>query len=147
MSRLVEWLAVAPPPGEHGGDGARLAAALGIPVEDVLDLSVSLNPCAPDVVRLAGRRLEALRHYPDEADATAALARAVGVDPARVVLTNGAAEAIAIVAAEVGEGWVEEPDFSLYARHLPSVRPGAGRWRSNPGNPRGRLAPAEAGAA
>lgn len=146
MSSLA-WLAVAPPAGEHGGDGARLAAALGIPVDDVLDLSVSLNPCAPDVVRLARRRLEALRRYPDEREATAAVARAVGVDGARVVLTNGAAEAIAIVAAEVGEGWVEPPDFSLYARHLPSVRRGAGRWRSNPGNPLGRLAPAEAVAA
>lgn len=150
MSSLAAWRAVpmvAPPPGEHGGDGARLAAALGIDPGDVLDLSVSLNPAAPDVARLAGKRLDALRRYPDERDATAAVARAVGVDAGRVVLTNGAAEAIALVAAEVGEGWVEPPEFSLYARHLPSLRRGAGRWRSNPANPSGRLAPRDAVAA
>ncbi|MFP5319995.1 MAG: aminotransferase class I/II-fold pyridoxal phosphate-dependent enzyme [Acidimicrobiia bacterium] len=139
---LAGWLAVAPPPGEHGGDGARLAAALGVDVADVLDLSVSVNPCAPDVARVAARRLDALRRYPDEADATRALAEALGVPAARVVLTNGGAEAIALVAAEVGEGWVEPPEFSLYARHLPVVRPGAGRWRSNPRNPLGTLAAA-----
>jgi len=51
------------------------------------------------------------------------------------------------VAADVGEGWVEPPDFSLYERHLPVVRRGAGRWRSNPCNPTGELAPAPATAA
>lgn len=140
--RLSQGLALAPPPGEHGGDGARLAAALGVDVAGVVDLSVSVNPCPPDVVRLAASRLDALLRYPDEADAVAALSGALAVDAGRLVLTNGGAEAIALVAAEVGEGWVEPPEFSLYARHLPVVRPGAGRWRSNPRNPRGTLAAA-----
>jgi threonine-phosphate decarboxylase len=131
---------IAPAPGEHGGDGARLAAALGIPVDDVLDLSASLNPCAPDVPGLAARHLGALRRYPDHTEATAALAAALGVAPARVVLTNGGAEAIALVAAEAGVGWVEPPDFSLYERHLPRLDRAAGRWRSNPRNPTGELA-------
>jgi threonine-phosphate decarboxylase len=138
---------IAPAPGEHGGDGGRLAAALGIPVADVLDLSASLNPCAPDVARLAAGHLAGLRRYPDATGATAALAAALGVDPARVVLTNGGAEAIALVAAEVGAGWVEPPDFSLYERHLTRLDPTAGRWRSNPRNPTGELAaPGEAAA-
>ena len=132
---------IAPPPGDHGGDGARLAAALGIDVDDVLDLSASLNPCAPDVAALAAQHLGELRRYPDAGPATAALADAIGVDLDRVVLTNGGAEAIALVAAEVGAGWVEPPDFSLYERHLPVLDPGAGRWRSNPRNPTGELAP------
>jgi histidinol-phosphate/aromatic aminotransferase/cobyric acid decarboxylase-like protein len=34
---------------------------------------------------------------------------------------------------------VDEPDFSLYRRHL-QMRPGAGRWRSNPHSPSGLLA-------
>ena len=138
---------VAPAPGDHGGDGERLAAALGIDVGDVLDLSVSLNPCAPDVVALARRRLDALRRYPDAKVATAALASVLGVDAERVILTNGGSEAIALVASEVREGWVEAPDFSLYERHLAAVRRGAGRWRSNPCNPTGELAPARAVAA
>jgi histidinol-phosphate/aromatic aminotransferase/cobyric acid decarboxylase-like protein len=136
-----------PPPGEHGGDGAGLAAALGIDAEGVLDLSASLNPCAPDVVALAARRLGSLRRYPDPAVAAGWVAEAVGVEAGRVVLTNGGAEAIALVAAEVGAGWVEPPEFSLYARHLPALRPGAGRWRSNPNNPTGLLAGVSARAA
>jgi len=107
----------------------------------VLDLSQSLNPCAPDVVTLARGRLDRLRRYPDPADATLALAVTLGADPDRLVLTNGGSEAIALVAAEVHDGWVEAPEFSLYARHLRSVRRGAGRWRSNPCNPTGELAP------
>jgi histidinol-phosphate/aromatic aminotransferase/cobyric acid decarboxylase-like protein len=62
------------------------------------------------------------------------------VDAGCVVLTNGGSEAIALVAGELGPGWVDEPDFSLYRRHLPAVVAGAPRWRSNPRNPTGRLA-------
>ena len=139
--------AVAPVPGEHGGDGDRLAATLGIDPSLVLDLSLSLNPLAPDVVTLARRRLDALCRYPDPRLATACLAQAIGAEPERVVLTNGGSEAIALVAAELKEGWVEAPDFSLYERHLAAVRLGAGRWCSNPCNPTGELAPPHATAA
>ena len=129
-----------PAPGSHGGDGARLAKALGIPVCDVLDLSASLNPVAPDVRPVVARHLDALARYPDPGGATRSLAIAMGVDPDCLVLTNGGSEAIALVAAELGAGWVEEPEFALYRKHLPRVDPGAARWRSNPQNPTGRLA-------
>jgi histidinol-phosphate/aromatic aminotransferase/cobyric acid decarboxylase-like protein len=121
------------PPGAHGGDGARLAAALGVDPAAVLDLSASLNPLAPDPGEVVGKHLDALRRYPDPSRATAALAEAMGVDPDRLLLTNGGAEAIALVAAELG-GRVEEPDFALYPRT------GGPLWRSNPHNPSGRLA-------
>ena len=121
------------PAGAHGGDGARLAAALGVDPAAVLDLSASLNPLAPDAGEVVGKHLDALRRYPDPTAATTALAAAMGVDPDRLLLTNGGAEAIALVAAEVG-GRVEEPDFSLYPRG------GGPLWRSNPHNPTGRLA-------
>jgi histidinol-phosphate/aromatic aminotransferase/cobyric acid decarboxylase-like protein len=136
-----------PPAGSHGGDGARLAAALGVEPDAVLDLSQSLNPCARDVRAWAAGRLDALRRYPDPAEATMALAVTLGTDPDRVVLTNGGSEAIALVAADVRDGWVEAPEFSLYARHLAALRPGAGRWRSNPRNPTGELAAADEAAA
>jgi histidinol-phosphate/aromatic aminotransferase/cobyric acid decarboxylase-like protein len=129
-----------PPPGVHGGDGPAVAEALGLDPSSVLDLSVSLNPFAPDVPALALGHLDALTRYPDPARATRALATVIGVDASRVVLTNGGSEAIAIVATELGPGWVDEPDFSLYRRHLPAVVAGAPRWRSNPRNPTGRLA-------
>ncbi len=135
--------AAAPPPGPHGGDGTRLATVLGVDPDDVLDLSASLNPCAPDVAALAARRLTSLRRYPDPADATVALAGAMGVDPGRLVLTAGGSEAIALVAHERVAGHVEQPEFSLYERHLPVLDPAAGRWRSNPNNPTGELAAAD----
>ena len=122
-----------PPPGRHGGDGARLAAALGI---DVLDLSLSLNPVAPDPRPVVEAHLDAIGRYPDPGPATAALAATMGVVPERLVLTNGGAEAIALVGAEVG-GSVVEPDFALYPRGHGPV------WRSNPHSPSGRLAPHE----
>ena len=116
-----------PGAGEHGGDGARLAAALGLDPGAVLDLSASLNPVAPDPAPIIARHLDALGRYPDPTAATTALAAAIGADPGCVVLTNGGAEAIALVAAELGPGWVDEPDFALYRRHLPALVPGGAR--------------------
>jgi histidinol-phosphate/aromatic aminotransferase/cobyric acid decarboxylase-like protein len=133
-------IAAAPPPGCHGGDGARLAAALGIAPGDVLDLSASLNPVAPDPRPVVARHLDAIGRYPDEFRAVASLADAMGVDRELLVLTNGGAEAISLVAIDAGRGWVEEPEFSLYRRHLPRLEPDAPLWRSNPHNPSGLLA-------
>ena len=130
----------APRPANHGGDGALLAAALGIAVDEVLDLSASLNPVAPDPVPVIARHLDAIGRYPDESRATAALAAAIGVDENLLVLTNGGAEAIALVAADMGTGWVDEPEFSLYRRHIRVLDPAGPRWRSNPHNPTGILA-------
>lgn len=131
-----------PAPGPHGDDAARVAAALGRSLAGVLDLATSLNPVAPDVTRHLARSLDALRRYPDAEAATGALAAAMAVPESNLLLTNGGAEAIALVAVELGTGDVLEPEFSLYRRHLSRVVPGAGRWRSNPHNPTGRLAPA-----
>lgn len=132
------------PAGGHGGDGARLAAALGVAPSKVLDLSASLNPVAPDPVPILAAHLGAIGRYPDPVPATMALAAAIGIDPRRMLLTNGGAEAIALVASELGPGWVDEPDFSLYRRHLPGLDPAGPHWRSNPHNPTGLLAPPEA---
>ncbi len=125
------------PSGPHGGDGARLAAALGVDPGGVLDLSASLNPVAPDAGEVVAKHLDAVGRYPDPTAATAALAEAMGVDGDRLLLTNGGAEAVALVAAELG-GTVEEPDFGLYPRG------GGPLWRSNPHNPTGRLVKGDA---
>lgn len=101
----------------------------------LLDLSQNLNPFAPDVAAPAARHLGELRRYPDPAAATRLLAEAIGVDPGRLALTNGAAEAISLVAAEIGGRVRSEPEFGLHPRG------DAGPvWRSNPHNPSGRLA-------
>ena len=134
-----------PAAGAHGGDAEAVAAALGVEVRDILDLSASLNPDAPDVAALAASRLDSLGRYPDATAATAAMAAALGVPAGSVLLTNGGAEAIALVGAELGRAAVADPEFSLYGRHLVEVvdpldDPGAPRVRSNPNNPTGLLA-------
>ena len=134
-----------PPAGAHGGDGHRIAESLGIDGSQIVDLSASMNPFAPDVGPLISSVLSrvgspALTTYPDPAAATIALATAIGVDPRRLVLTNGGAEAIALVAGLIPIGHVVDPEFSLYGRHLERLDPAAPRWRSNPSNPLGRLA-------
>lgn len=132
-----------PPAGVHGGDAARIAAALGLAPESMIDLSASMNPFAPDVAAVLADRLRdglAVTSYPDATVAAGLVAAAVGVDPDRLVLTNGGAEAIALVAQAVPVAAVVEPEFSLYRRHLQRVDPAAPRWRSNPSNPLGTLA-------
>ncbi len=105
----------------------------------LLDLSQNLNPFAPDVAALAARHLGELQRYPDPAAACRLLAEAMGVDPGRLVLTNGAAEAIGLAVGEIGGRVHSEPEFGLHPRG------DAGPiWRSDPHNPSGHLAkPAE----
>lgn len=124
-----------PRPGPHGGDGLAVARALHLDPAELVDLSMSLNPFAPDIVALAGGQLGALRYYPDAGDATAALADAMGVDRARLLLTNGGSEAISLVARSLGGTVSTEPEFALHPRGS-----GPPLWRSNPNNPSGLLA-------
>jgi histidinol-phosphate/aromatic aminotransferase/cobyric acid decarboxylase-like protein len=134
-------------PGPHGGDGLAVARQLGLDPRDLLDLSASLNPLAPDVAAIVRTLGDAcIRNYPDPRQATAELAEAIGVPADRLLLTNGGAEAIALVAAEHPVGVVPEPAFSLYRRHLARVEAGGSGlvWRSNPSSPLGELASADA---
>lgn len=127
------------PAGAHGGDAHRLARTLGRARRDILDLSASLNPVAPDCRALLRDALDELDHYPDDTRATEALADAMGVDADRLVLTNGGAEAIALLGRRHPVGWADEFDFSLYRRHLEIPDPDGPLWRSDPHNPTGRL--------
>lgn len=133
-----------PPPSAHGGDALALAGALQVPVHEILDLSMTMNPLAPDIVPLLRDVADSVRRYPDEKCATTALADAIGIESSRLLLTNGAAEGIALVANHVVHGHVVAPEFSLWQRHLPPQQvvttDGAGRIRSNPNNPMGQLA-------
>jgi histidinol-phosphate/aromatic aminotransferase/cobyric acid decarboxylase-like protein len=126
-----------PPARAHGGDAVAVAAALGVPVEELLDLSQSMNPVAPDPTPLIRKHLDAIHRYPDAHEATLALAELMVVDSTRLLLTNGGAEAIALLSAELS-GRVAEPEFALHPRGVAGPR-----WRSNPHNPTGLLAPPE----
>ncbi len=124
-----------PPAGPHGGDGPRIARALGIDPQSVIDLSQSPNPFAPDLAPVLARQLDSLRRYPDPTDSAGLLAETIGVDSQRLMLTNGGSEAIRLVAQEIGGQVWAEPEFGLHPRnHEGPV------WRSDPHNPSGRLA-------
>ncbi len=132
-----------PAPGEHGGDGALLARALGLRPEEILDLSATLNPLAPDVTAVVRKEAAVTARYPEASAATGSLADAIGVARERLLLTNGGAEAISLVAAEMAPLRVVEPEFSLWRRHLgpAGLSPDPSRRvRSNPNNPTGLLA-------
>ncbi len=127
-----------PPAGRHGGDGPRIARALGIDPRTILDLSQSPNPFAPDVVSMLAGHLDSVRRYPETADVARELADAIGVDAERLILTNGGSEAISLAAREIGGRVRSEPEFGLHPRNLAGPV-----WRSDPHNPSGHLAGAE----
>jgi histidinol-phosphate/aromatic aminotransferase/cobyric acid decarboxylase-like protein len=130
-----------PATGSHGGDASMIADALGLDPRSMIDLSASMNPFAPNVAALLAPTLDhAVTRYPNATAATGQLAAAIGIDPDLLVLTNGGAEAIALVAQATVDGHVVAPEFSLYERHLATLDPNAPRWRSNPSNPLGVLA-------
>lgn len=128
--------AAVPAPGAHGGDGAAVAAALGLDSGKVLDLSLSLNPVAPDPAPVVAEHLDSLGRYPDTGTARRVLAAHIGLEADRLLLTSGGSEAISLVAAELG-GRVVEPEFSAHPRVGDDT---ALLWRSNPHNPSGLLA-------
>lgn len=136
-----------PPAGDHGGDGLAVARALGLDPGELLDLSQNMNALAPPVAPVVARHLEALSRYPDPLEATGQLADALGVDPGRLLLTNGGSEAIHLVATVLGGRVRSEPEFGLHPRggRGPGWRGAeAPVWRTDPHSPTGRLAgPAE----
>ncbi|WP_134774532.1 aminotransferase class I/II-fold pyridoxal phosphate-dependent enzyme [Ornithinimicrobium flavum] len=127
-----------PPAGTHGGDGPAVEAALGLAPGSLLDLSQNMNPVAPPVAPVVSRHLSALGHYPDDREARRVLAEALGVDPGRVLLTNGGSEAIHLVTTVLGGRVREEPEFGLHPRGSEGPV-----WRTDPHSPTGRLADPE----
>lgn len=123
-----------PAAGAHGGDGVAVARSLGLDPADLLDLSQNMNPFAPSLEPVLQRHLDALGRYPDPRAATSLLARAMEVEPERLLLTNGGSEAIHLVAGVLG-GRVHEPEFGLHPREETGPL-----WRTDPHSPTGRLA-------
>lgn len=97
--------------------------------------------------RFLATRLDAVGHYPDPEAQTlqALIAARCGIEPACVAVTNGATEAIYLIA----ECWQElpahvtQPTFSEYADAcaLFHIKQGTGgvHWLCNPNNPDGRV--------
>ena len=137
-----------PGPGPHGGAGAARARARGGAAAP--PPARTPPPSAPAVAPHGGRAAAGTTtRYPDPAPATEATAAALGIDPAGLLLTNGGAEAIDLVAQVVTSASVEEPEFSLYRRALAARgvamrTDGEVRFYSDPHNPTGRRVPAPA---
>jgi histidinol-phosphate/aromatic aminotransferase/cobyric acid decarboxylase-like protein len=102
----------------HGGVSAAELASLGSAHTDVLDLSVNVNPWGPHPAVVHAVQQAALARYPDP-QATAAreaLARAAGVETARIVVGHGSTEllwaAISLLQGGARPWLIAGPTFS-----------------------------------
>lgn len=80
----------------HGGDIGLLARRAGLPPDQILDFSASLNPLGPpeQLRSLVNRGLSAVTHYPDpySSELAAAIAAHHSLAPEQVVVGNGSTE-------------------------------------------------------
>src|SRR5712691_3775787 len=111
----------------HGSVAAAELTALGLATGDVLDFSVNTNPLGPAPSVLQAVRETDWSRYPgdDEEPLRHRLAQRAGVSPEQVVLGNGSAELmwlIALAALRAGD-WVGivGPTFGEYARAVRAV--------------------------
>ncbi len=84
----------------HGGIDYQEAKSKGLKPEDILDFSVSVNPFLPHEDVVAAASSAELKVYPDRysGDLRDRLASINGVEPSSIIVTNGASEAIWLVA-------------------------------------------------
>jgi threonine-phosphate decarboxylase len=115
---------------DHGGNVFAVARSLGVPPEEILDFSASINPLGPvpGVRGAVAAVFDRLGHYPDCdcADLRDALARHHGLGPENIRVTNGSTELIYLLPrlAQGRRALVIAPPFSEYARAL-----GRDDWR------------------
>lgn len=108
----------------HGGDILRRASSLGLPVDELLDFSASINPLGtpPAVLRTARAALLQSRHYPeiDARSLVEALAEHHALPAANLLAGCGATELLALF-PEVfrpRRALLVTPAFSEYERNL-----------------------------
>ena len=123
----------------HGGlDHAELER-LGLRPEEVVDFSVSTNPCGPSPAALAAARGADLGRYPDRQALALrrALAADLGVDGAQLLVGNGSAELIWLVALAFlrrgDRALVLEPTFGEYRAAAALLGAEVVEWRAEAG--------------
>lgn len=126
------------PPAAHGGLQEAELRALGLDPDGVLDFSSSTNPYGPnpELLRaLAGARID---RYPDPTALRAreALAAVCGVTPEQVVLGNGAAELLWVLARCLlppgARALVVAPTFSEFGSAVRAQGALLEEWRCRP---------------
>src|SRR5216684_5629898 len=119
---LVRLEALRLEPVVHGSIAAAELAELGLAARDVLDFSVNTNPLGPAPSVLHAVHSTDWSRYPgdDEEPLRGRLAQRAGVSPEQVVLGNGSAELmwlIALAALRAGDrAGIVGPTFGEYAR-------------------------------
>ncbi len=113
---------------DHGGDLSALAAAAGVPPDQLLDFSANINPLglSPRVEEAIQAALPSVIHYPNP-KATAlreALATYHGLSPDQVLPANGSTELIYLLAKALSprRALILHPAFSEYEAALELVR-------------------------
>jgi threonine-phosphate decarboxylase len=120
---VVEGWAEHPGGRHHGAHGAAVSRSLDVAERDLLDFSQNINPLGvPAEAMEAARRAlrEDAGRYPDAGYRLLrdALAAYLGVSPAKILPTNGGAEALFLAARGAragGKALILEPTFSEYA--------------------------------
>ena len=106
---------------QHGGNLTRAAREYGLPVQQFIDFSASINPLgpSPEVYRTITDNLWRIRHYPDPdcGEIAGLLASYLEVPPESVVVGNGGAELIYMLPAalKIRRALIVAPTFSEYA--------------------------------
>jgi len=109
---------------EHGGNVFAVARSLGIPQEELLDFSASINPLgmAPAVREAVMASFDRLLHYPDSeaVELRGALAALHRVTEQNVCVANGSTELIYLAPrlVEGKRGLIVAPPFGEYAKAL-----------------------------
>ena len=122
ISKLVKKSLRSLTPYFHGGNVWEFAETYGIPVDEMIDFSISTNPFGAPETALESIRghLSLVKHYPDpDPDwLLETLAKSAGVKPNNVILGNGSTELIYLfgeVFLEDGyEAVIPIPSFSEY---------------------------------
>ena len=108
----------------HGGNVYKAAQEQGVPVEEIIDFSASINPLGPptSVLRTIRSALKQIAHYPDPdcQQLRQELSRRCGMDPDMILVGNGSSELIHLLprALRIKSALIIGPTFEEYARAL-----------------------------
>ena len=142
----------------HGGNIFRIAEERGLPWQQVLDFSASINPLGPSPAAREAilTAMDRIAHYPERTGERLCrrLAAEWSVEPGQVLVGNGATELLFDWCRFYGTGTIAAPAFGEFHRAWPAAKlcqlddsktwPGSGPVVfTRPANPSGTMITAE----